>query len=109
MRLEKHQDWTPQEVMAALAARGTNMARLAAQYGCSRQALHQTLRAPNARGELRIAHALGLHPMAIWPSRYHPDGEPRYRRLALKPVPDGHASQCNAAAAEVNGNLREAA
>lgn len=105
MKRAKKHDLTPEEVMAALKARETNINRLAAQYGCSRQALYQTLRAPNARGELRIAHALGVHPMVIWPSRYRADGEPRYRRFALRPVP----GECNAAAAGVNGNLKRAA
>ncbi|MEW6514298.1 MAG: helix-turn-helix domain-containing protein [Pseudomonadota bacterium] len=100
----KNQDWSPEKVMKALRAKGTNVAQVAKLYGVSRHALYETLRVPNHRGELRIAHALELHPQAVWPSRYNPAGEPLGRRCELKPIPASNALQCNAANRAVNGN-----
>lgn len=102
----KKQDWSPEKVMQALRAKGTNINKLAILYGVSRQALYQTLSSPNHRGELRIAHALEEHPMAVWPTRYHADGEPRGRRCELKPIPVGNAGIVPRSGGAGNGNVR---
>lgn len=100
----KKQDWSPEKVMNALRAKGTCANQLANLYGISRQAIYQALRHPNHRCELRIAHALELHPKVVWPSRYNTAGEPLGRRCELKPIPASNATKCNAGNRAVNGN-----
>ena len=83
----KRKDWTPEKVKQALRDAGTTTCALAKKYGVSRQAMSITLRRSNTRGEARIADALGLHPMDIWPSRYDVAGASVSTPFELKPVP----------------------
>jgi len=83
----KKQDWSPEKVKQALRDAGTNTCALAKQYGVTRQTMSLSLRNGNTRCELRIAAALGLHPQAIWPSRYKNDGTTLARAFELKPIP----------------------
>ena len=69
------EDWHPADVLAALHKRGITLRALAASHGLTNSS---TLSAAMVRSypssERRIADALGLHPMEIWPSRYNSDG-----------------------------------
>lgn len=105
MTSRKKQDWTPEKVMKELRAKGTTINQVALQYGCSRQGLYQSLRRPNHRGELRIAHALGVHPMSIWPTRYKSDGTPQRTPFELKPIPANSTPHSKGSGFTVNGNL----
>ena len=80
------EDWHPADILAALHKRGITLRALAASHGLTNSS---TLSAAMVRSypssERRIADALGLHPMEIWPSRYNSDGSRKPQGLrALK-------------------------
>lgn len=99
------QDWHPADIKAALEKAGWTLRRLAAHHNVAPTGVKYALRGRCLPAEKRIADALGVHPMTIWPSRYEPDGSRPY-------LPRGrHAKSLNsnAAAAAVNGKLKRAA
>ncbi len=67
-------DWHPEDIKAAVRKSGTSLAALARDAGMSPNAFTHVLRFPRATAERVIAHALGVHPKVIWPSRYLRDG-----------------------------------
>ncbi|MCL2830737.1 MAG: helix-turn-helix domain-containing protein [Betaproteobacteria bacterium] len=91
------QDWHPADVIAALRKNGYSLSRLAHLHGlrCA-SGLSAALVRSFPKGERRIADALGVHPMAIWPSRYNTDG-------TRKPAGVRNI-QCTAAVRQCNGN-----
>lgn len=77
------QDWHPAQVIAELRMRaGLTLSQLSKCHGLSRQLLSFALHHAAPTSEKRIAEALGLHPMAIWPSRYTAEGESIAKRGA---------------------------
>lgn len=71
-------DWHPADIVAALHKRGLTLREVARQSGVSHEAVIAAMRHRRAPSEKRIANALGVHPMVIWPTRYEPDGSRRY-------------------------------
>lgn len=71
-------NWHRQDIIAAVRKTGTTLARLAEQHGYARNTLYLSLdrRFPNVHAV--IAAKIGSSRGAIWPSWYHPDGEPRF-------------------------------
>ena len=68
-------DWHPADIKAALAKREITLAGIAKAYGLSSSStLSVALVRSYPAAEQRIADALGVHPMVIWPSRYNLDG-----------------------------------
>lgn len=69
------QDWHPADIIAALHKNGITLAGLARAYKLkSSSALSHTFLRSYPLNEKRIADAIGVHPMEIWPSRYNKDG-----------------------------------
>ena len=69
------EDWHPSQVRAALNMKGYTLAKLGEEHGLkSGDTLSKTLTRSYPLGERRIADAIGVHPMVIWPSRYNEDG-----------------------------------
>ncbi len=68
-------DW----IKYQLARRGLNLADLAKQLKISRQAVSQSLRAPNLRAQEAIAKAIDIAPEYLFPERYDADGNPCHR------------------------------
>lgn len=80
------EDWHPADILAALHKAGWTLRGLAHSHGLTNSS---TLSAAMVRSyplnEKRIADALGVHPMVIWPTRYFEDGTRRPQGLrALK-------------------------
>lgn len=74
------QDWHPADIIAALHKNGITLAGLARAYGLkSSSALSHTFLRSYPLNEKRIADAIGVHPMEIWPSRYNKDGSVKPR------------------------------
>lgn len=74
-------DWQPPQVICELRLRsGLTLAKLAAKHGVSRQVMSRALHRTYPLSEARIAEAIGVHPMTIWPSRYNADGSVTERR-----------------------------
>ncbi len=70
-----NEDWHPADIKAALYKAGHTLAGIARAYQLnSSSALSHTFLRSYPLNEKRIADALGIHPMVIWPSRYNPDG-----------------------------------
>jgi lambda repressor-like predicted transcriptional regulator len=68
-------DWDPADVICALRKKGITLSALAKAHGLAESSsLSATLVRVLPRNQQRIADALGLHPMVIWPSRYNADG-----------------------------------
>ncbi|MGA8147788.1 MAG: helix-turn-helix transcriptional regulator [Gallionellaceae bacterium] len=68
-------DWDPADVICALRKKGITLTALAKAHGLAESSsLSATLVRSLPKNEKRIADALGLHPMDIWPSRYNADG-----------------------------------
>jgi len=82
-------DWHPADIIAALRKAGVTLTGLAKAHGLrSSSAFSVALIRSYPVCEKRIADALNIHPMVIWPSRYEANGsiKPRgYREV-----------QCNA-------------
>ena len=93
-----HQDWHPADIKAALHKKGITLAGIAEAYGMrDSTSLSSTFTRSYPLNEKRIAAAIGVHPMVIWPSRYNRDG-------SLKPR-GFRAVQFNAAERVEKGNL----
>ncbi|QDX82360.1 Nlp family transcriptional regulator [Denitratisoma sp. DHT3] len=92
------EDWHPADIKAALHKAGWTLKNLALAYGLKDStSMSAALVRSLPANEKRIADALGLHPMEIWPSRYNEDGSLKPRGI--------RALQCNAPSRPVNGNL----
>jgi Ner family transcriptional regulator len=63
-------DWHPADVLAALKKRGNTLSGLSVAHGYHPTAAGKALKKPWPAMETIIAHALGLAPSIIWPSRY---------------------------------------
>ncbi|MBS0969196.1 transcriptional regulator [Chimaeribacter arupi] len=70
MNIKLKADWHSADIISALHKRGTSMAALSRKAGLSSSTLANVLYRPWPKGEWIIAHALGVHPKRIWPSRY---------------------------------------
>ncbi len=74
------QDWHQADIIAALHKNGITLAGLARAYCLkSSSALSHTFLRSYPLNEKRIADAIGVHPMEIWPSRYNADGSVKPR------------------------------
>ncbi len=69
--MKKRRDMHPADILAAFKKRKTSLAALSRQAGLNSGTLANALKRPWPKGEFIIAAALGLHPSAIWPSRYY--------------------------------------
>lgn len=58
------------DIKAEIEKRGSSLAQLAREHGCTRAALSLALRKPARMGEKIIAGFLGVHPSQLWPDRY---------------------------------------
>lgn len=101
-------DWHPADVKAALEKAGWTLRKLAALHNIFPHAINVALRRRCLPAETRIADALGVHPMVIWPSRFNADGS----RLMLKRGAGAHGNvwwkrklHSNAATARVNDSV----
>lgn len=81
---EPLKDWHKADIKAALEKRGWSLRGLAAHHDLSPSTLRDAFRWPYPAAEKRIAAAIGVHAMALWPSRYDEDGNPA--RRAPRPV-----------------------
>jgi len=69
------QDWHPADIKAALHKKGITLKGIADVYGLnSSSSLSSCFTRSYPLNEQRIADAVGVHPMVIWPSRYNSDG-----------------------------------
>lgn len=69
------QDWHQADIIAALRKKEITLAGLARAYGLKgSSALSHTFVRSYPLNEKRIADAIGVHPMVIWPTRYNKDG-----------------------------------
>lgn len=92
-------DWHPADIIAALRKAGYTLSKLAFEHGLKESSgLSKALVMSFPKGEKRIADALGVHPMTIWPSRYESDGTRKPAGI--------RAIQCTAAMRARNGNLQ---
>ncbi|ENZ0175038.1 helix-turn-helix domain-containing protein [Providencia rettgeri] len=66
----KEMDWHRADIVAALHKQGVSLSQLSIDAGLSPSTLRNALRAPYPRAEEIIAHAIGVTPQEIWPSRY---------------------------------------
>ena len=73
-------DWPWHVVRAAILRRGLSLAEIAVQAGYQRATARCLSREPLPRLQAAVAAAIGYSPLAIWPSRYAPDGAPLARR-----------------------------
>jgi lambda repressor-like predicted transcriptional regulator len=74
------QDWHQADIIAALRKKGITLAGLARAYGLkSSSTLSHTFLRSYPLNEKRIADAIGVHPMELWPSRYNKDGTVKLR------------------------------
>lgn len=78
-------------MVAALRVRGFSLRQLAKLNGYGNEnSLTSALRRPYPLAEGIIAEALGLHPSAVWPSRYGADGRPNRGPAGSRPMlPNG--------------------
>jgi len=74
------QDWHKADIKSALEKSGWSLRKLAAHLGLHHRTLNQAFQQSYPASERRIADAIGIHPMAIWPSRYNADGTPNGKR-----------------------------
>ena len=63
-------DWHPADIVAELHKRGWSLRRLSMAHGYAPGSLRKALRHPWPTAERIIAHAIGVSPREIWPSRY---------------------------------------
>jgi len=103
------QDWHPADVKAALHKKNITLASIAEAYGLtSSSTLSSVFTRSYPLNEKRIADAIGVHPMVIWPSRYNKDGsiKPRgFRAVQFNATERARNSKTTAA----DSRLRKAA
>ena len=70
--------WHPQDILAAVRKKGSNLRRLGRAHGFADNTLHKalTVRFPNAHAV--IAAYLGVSRGDLWPRWYSADGSPRF-------------------------------
>lgn len=96
------EDWHPADIVAALRKAGYTLSKLAFEHGLKDSSgFSKAMVMSFPLGEARIAKALGVHPMTIWPSRYEADGTRKPAGI--------RAIQCTAAMRARNGNVALAA
>lgn len=96
------EDWHPADIIAALRKAGYTLSKLAFEHNLKDSSgLSKALVMSFPKGEQRIAAALGVHPMTIWPTRYEADGSRKPAGI--------RAIQCTAAMRARNGNDLQAA
>lgn len=96
------EDWHPADIVAALRKAGYTLSKLAFEHGLKDSSgFSKAMVMSFPLGEARIAKALGVHPMTIWPSRYEADGTRKPAGI--------RAIQCTAAMRARNGNVQQAA
>lgn len=66
----KKQDWHRADVKAALEKKGLTLKALALNEGLAESTLSNVFRVNYPKAQRIIAHALGVAPETIWPSRY---------------------------------------
>jgi len=84
-------DWHPADIIAAIRKQELTLTELALLNGLPHRACQTAMRKPHKKAEQVIAAQLGLHPMKIWPSRYHSNGK-RKRFLHSQMVAEKHNS-----------------
>lgn len=100
-----HEDWHPADIKAALDKKGWSLLALAKHHGIKgSSALSHTFERSYPLNEQRIADAIGVHPMKIWPSRYNEDGTKKPRGLR-----GARSLKCTAGNCQRNGNEAAAA
>jgi Ner family transcriptional regulator len=67
-----------------LEERGWSLSAIGRDIGLAKTTMAMVGRIPFPLAQARIAEIIGISPMAIWPSRYHPDGTPVARPEWLK-------------------------
>lgn len=94
------EDWHPADILAALHRRGITLRALARAYGFTGSSAFSAamVRPTYPINEQRLADALEVHPMVIWPSRYNADG-------TRKPQGARALKNSSAATLRVNVNL----
>jgi Ner family transcriptional regulator len=91
-------DWHKADIKARLEKAGWTIRQLADHHDLCESTLRTALSASYPASQQRIADALGVHPMTIWPSRYDSEGNP---------LRGGRAQQLSTqAAANRSGRLR---
>lgn len=95
------QDWDSADVKYALHKKGITLSSIAEAYGLtSSSTLSSVFTRSYPLNEKRIADAIGVHPMVIWPSRYNKDGtvKPRgFRALQFNATAKARKSKTTAA------------
>ena len=85
------EDWSRAQVIAALHDHGITLVSLAKVHGLADSSSFSiALSRPYPMAELRIASALNVHPMKLWPSRYKKDGTHVNHRLPPYISPSNH-------------------
>lgn len=67
---DKPTDWHRADIKAALEKAGWTLRRLSMAHGYAPLTIGQALLRPYPHMERLIAHAIGVKPSEIWPSRY---------------------------------------
>lgn len=81
-------DWTRAQIIAALHDKEITLAALAKAHGLAdSSSFSNALSRSYPRAEQRIADALDLHPMKLWPSRYNVDGTRIKQRYPTRILP----------------------
>ena len=63
-------DWSAKAIQTALENRGVDLTSLEKELGLKRGSMRNVFYRPCYRYEQIIAHAVGVTPDVIWPSRY---------------------------------------
>lgn len=80
--IKENEDWSRAQIIAALHDRGITLVALAKTHGLADSSSFSiALSRVYPMAERRIAAALNLHPMKLWPSRYRNDGTHIKHRL----------------------------
>jgi Ner family transcriptional regulator len=87
-------DWHPEDIKAAVRKKGVNLLQLDRNSRLRPKTCARTLYTPHRRAERAIARLLGVHPMALWPSRYDEKG----RRLKPQPLANWQFKKSRSAA-----------
>lgn len=81
--------WHREDIKAELRKRHGPITRLSTAWGYSRGAITRVLERPlySIPLERRVSAALGVPLHVLWPGRWHPDGTPKPRSIAVDPSP----------------------
>lgn len=95
-------DWSRKEILVALEKAGWKTMRALAEHcEIAQSTLFGAFWKPYPASEKRIADAIGVHAMVIWPSRYNTDGtckrqpRPERRKAHQKSTPTIGADNVN--------------